>query len=85
MNTDFIIPTVAKSGTSIKLKSKNVRDVRLENIQLEVQNREMEEKLNQLRESMAREKEERERANAYHWKSGQTVRQNQDKENILKV
>ncbi|XP_072264156.1 zinc finger B-box domain-containing protein 1 isoform X2 [Pyxicephalus adspersus] len=59
----------------------------METIQLEMQNQEMEQKLIQLRQSMSREKEERERTHGYHWKSGQTGNQtkNHKKENIGKA
>ncbi|KAM4772417.1 zinc finger B-box domain-containing protein 1 [Rhinophrynus dorsalis] len=58
----------------------------MENIQLEIQNQEMEQKLNQLRHSMSREKEERELSNGYRWKSGQagSLTQNRDIENVEK-
>ncbi|MEE6501203.1 hypothetical protein FKM82_004101 [Ascaphus truei] len=88
MNTDFVTLPAAKSGNSTKLKTKNVRELRMETVQLEVQNQEMEQKLNQLRQSMSREKEERERSNGYHWKSGQLgslSNQNPNQENAGKV
>nr|XP_033814513.1 zinc finger B-box domain-containing protein 1 isoform X4 [Geotrypetes seraphini] len=71
MNTsDFITCPGSKSGYAAKLKAKQLRELRLETVQLELENQEMEEKLLQLRRSMSREKEERERSNVYHWKSG---------------
>ncbi|KAM8953133.1 zinc finger B-box domain-containing protein 1 [Pelodytes ibericus] len=84
MNTDFGIP-LAKGGSSVKLKVKNVRELHVENIQLEMQNQEMEQKLSQLRHNMSKQKEERERSNGYHWKSGQAGNPNQDKENTVKI
>ncbi|OCT80813.1 zinc finger B-box domain-containing protein 1 [Xenopus laevis] len=85
MNTDFIVVTAAKSGTSVRLKAKNTQALRVENMHLEMQNQEMEQKLKQLLSSMSREKEERERSKGYHWKSGQAGNQSQDKENMIKV
>ncbi|CAH2247495.1 Hypothetical predicted protein [Pelobates cultripes] len=85
MNSDFAVHPSTKNGNSVKLKAKNVREIHVENIQLEIQNQEMEQKLNQLRQMMSKEKEERERSNGYHWKSGQVGNQNQDKENVVKV
>lgn len=42
---------------------RNIRELRMETVQLEMQNEEMEQKLIQLRQSMSREKEEREYVN----------------------
>ncbi|XP_063772259.1 zinc finger B-box domain-containing protein 1 isoform X2 [Pseudophryne corroboree] len=87
MSSDFVIFPPGKSGNSVRLKAKNIKELRMETIQLERQNQEMEQRLNQLRQSMSREKEERERSNAYHWKSGQVGNQgqNHDKENAGKI
>ncbi|XP_069829933.1 zinc finger B-box domain-containing protein 1 isoform X2 [Dendropsophus ebraccatus] len=85
MSSDFVVLPPAKSGNSVRLKAKNVRELRMETLQLERHNQEMEQKLNQLRESMSREKEERERSNPYHWISGQSGNPRHDKENIGKV
>ncbi|CAI9598534.1 unnamed protein product, partial [Staurois parvus] len=87
MSSDFVMLPPAKSGNSVRLKTKNVRELRMETIQLEMQNQEMEQKLIQLRQSMSREKEERERSNGYHWQSGQTGNQTQThkKENVVKA
>ncbi|XP_075058181.1 zinc finger B-box domain-containing protein 1 [Mixophyes fleayi] len=87
MSSDFVILPPGKSGNSVRLKTKNIKELRMETVQLERQNQEMEQRLNQLRQSMSREKEERERSNAYHWKSGQGGNQSQshDKENAGKV
>ncbi|KAE8604034.1 hypothetical protein XENTR_v10014544 [Xenopus tropicalis] len=83
MNTDFVVVTAAKSGNSVKLKAKNIQELRVENMQLEMQNQDMEEKLKQLLESMSKEKEERVQSKGYHWKSGQAGNQSQDKENMV--
>ncbi|XP_018413281.1 PREDICTED: zinc finger B-box domain-containing protein 1, partial [Nanorana parkeri] len=87
MSSDFVILPPAKSGNSVRLKTKNIRELRTETIQLEMQNQEMEQKLIQLRQSMSREKEERERSNGYRWKSGQIGNQTQNykKETIDKA
>ncbi|KAG8581139.1 hypothetical protein GDO81_007570 [Engystomops pustulosus] len=85
MSSDFVIVPPAKSGNSVRLKAKNIRELRMESLQLERQNQEMEEKLNQLRQSMSREKEERGRSNPYRWISGQAGNQRHDKENLGKV
>ncbi|XP_035190941.1 zinc finger B-box domain-containing protein 1 isoform X2 [Oxyura jamaicensis] len=72
MNSNgFVILPGSKSGTSVRLKAKTVRELRLEKVQLEMENKEMEKKLRQLQSNMSREKEERKKSSAYHWKSGQ--------------
>ncbi|KAF4798536.1 zinc finger B-box domain containing [Turdus rufiventris] len=48
-----------------------VKELQLEKAQLETENREMEKRLWQLQSNMSREKEERRKLGAYHWKSGQ--------------
>ncbi|XP_064021116.1 zinc finger B-box domain-containing protein 1 isoform X1 [Pogoniulus pusillus] len=68
---DFVILPGSKTGTSVKLKAKTVRELQLEKAQLETENEEMEKRLRQLQSNMSREKEERKASSAYHWKSGQ--------------
>ncbi|KAM6259619.1 zinc finger B-box domain-containing protein 1 isoform 2-T2 [Spheniscus humboldti] len=68
---DFVILPGSKTGTSVRLKAKTVRELQLEKVQLETENKEMEKKLRQLQSNMSREKEERKKSSAYHWKSGQ--------------
>ncbi|NWV20360.1 ZBBX protein, partial [Origma solitaria] len=68
---DFVILPGSKTGTSKKLKTKTVKELQLEKVQLETENREMEKRLRQLQSNMSREKEERKKLGAYHWKSGQ--------------
>ncbi|XP_059802871.1 zinc finger B-box domain-containing protein 1 [Hypanus sabinus] len=67
---DFIVVPANKPLTSVKLKARNLRELRLETAQLELDRDVMEQRLQQLRQAMSKEKEERERAGAYHWKSG---------------
>ncbi|XP_005525173.1 PREDICTED: zinc finger B-box domain-containing protein 1 [Pseudopodoces humilis] len=68
---DFVILPGSKSGTSVRLKTKTVKELQLEKAQLETENKEMEKRLRQLQTNMSREKEERRKLGAYHWKSGQ--------------
>ncbi|NWI69825.1 ZBBX protein, partial [Todus mexicanus] len=68
---DFVILPGSKPGTSVRLKTKTVRELQLEKVQLETENAEMEKKLQQLQLNMRREKEERKKSGPYHWKSGQ--------------
>ncbi|NWW29427.1 ZBBX protein, partial [Panurus biarmicus] len=68
---DFVILPGSKAGTSVRLKTKTVKELQLEKVQLETENKEMEKRLQQLQSNMSREKEERRKLGAYHWKSGQ--------------
>ncbi|NWX58642.1 ZBBX protein, partial [Promerops cafer] len=68
---DFVILPGSKAGTSVRLKTKTVKELQLEKAQLETENKEMEKRLWQLQSNMSREKEERRKLGAYHWKSGQ--------------
>uniref|UniRef100_UPI00398ED49B uncharacterized protein zbbx isoform X2 n=1 Tax=Pristiophorus japonicus TaxID=55135 RepID=UPI00398ED49B len=68
---DFVVIPGNKPGTSAKLKARNLRELRLETVQLELDSDVMEQRLQQLRQAMSKEKEERERSGPYHWKSGQ--------------
>ncbi|NWX16738.1 ZBBX protein, partial [Aegotheles bennettii] len=67
---DFVILPGSKTGTSVRLKAKSVRELQLEKAQLETENKELEKKLQQLQSNMSREKEERKKSSPYHWKSG---------------
>ncbi|XP_051874570.1 zinc finger B-box domain-containing protein 1 [Pristis pectinata] len=69
---NFIVVPANKPVTSVKLKARKLRELRLETAQLELDSDVMEQRLQQLREAMSKEKEERERAGLYHWRSGQT-------------
>ncbi|NXS06966.1 ZBBX protein, partial [Neodrepanis coruscans] len=89
---DFVILPGSKTGTSVRLKTKTIREMQLEKVQLQAENKEMEKKLQQLQSNMSREKEERKKLSAYHWKSGQagptTIQArilSQSKENWKKV
>ncbi|XP_010223156.1 PREDICTED: zinc finger B-box domain-containing protein 1, partial [Tinamus guttatus] len=68
---DFVVLPGSKAGTSVRLKAKNVRELKLEKVQLELENKEMEKKLQQLQSNMNREKEERKKSRAFHWRNGQ--------------
>ncbi|NXP38926.1 ZBBX protein, partial [Leiothrix lutea] len=69
--SDFVILPGSKAGTSVRLKTKTVKELQLEKEQLETENKEMEKRLRELQTNMSREKEERRKLGAYHWKSGQ--------------
>ncbi|NWH72863.1 ZBBX protein, partial [Piaya cayana] len=68
---DFVILPGSNPGNSMRFKAKTVRELQLEKVQLEAENRDMEKKLRQLQSKMSREKEERKNSRAYYWKSGQ--------------
>ncbi|XP_069752956.1 zinc finger B-box domain-containing protein 1 isoform X2 [Narcine bancroftii] len=82
---NFIVVPSNKPVTSVKLKARNLRELRLETTQLELDNDLMEQKLQQLRQVMSKEKEERERAGPYHWKSGQTGNLTNHAQVVLKI
>ncbi|KAM9542728.1 zinc finger B-box domain-containing protein 1 isoform 2-T2 [Guaruba guarouba] len=67
---DFVVLPDSKPGTSVRLRAKTVRELQLEKAHLEMENEELEKKLQQLQSNMNREKRERKRSSAYHWKSG---------------
>ncbi|GCB62671.1 hypothetical protein scyTo_0000061 [Scyliorhinus torazame] len=68
---DFVVIPGNKPATSVKLKARNLRELRLETVQLELDSDVMEQRLQQLRQAMSKEKEERVRSGPSHWKSGQ--------------
>ncbi|XP_004383490.1 zinc finger B-box domain-containing protein 1 isoform X1 [Trichechus manatus latirostris] len=92
MNTkDFVVLPWGKAGNSIKLKYKNVRELRLEKEQLELENQEMEKKLQELDSTVNKEMDKRESSRC-HWKSGQAGKlgnrshmMSQNKGNVIKL
>ncbi|XP_025769153.1 zinc finger B-box domain-containing protein 1 isoform X2 [Puma concolor] len=92
MNTkDFVVLPWGRPGNSVKLKYKNAQELRMEKIQLELENQQMEKKLQEFQSIWSREKEER-GSSGYHWKSGQVGKlsnqshiMSQSKGNIIKL
>ncbi|XP_028360718.2 LOW QUALITY PROTEIN: zinc finger B-box domain-containing protein 1 [Phyllostomus discolor] len=92
MNTkDFVVLPWGKPGHSVKLKYKNARELRMEKVQLELQNQEMEKKLQEFQSTKRKDKEERE-SSGYYWKSGkvgklntQSHKMSQNKGNVIKA
>ncbi|KAF6122705.1 zinc finger B-box domain containing [Phyllostomus discolor] len=92
MNTkDFVVLPWGKPGHSVKLKYKNARELRMEKVQLELQNQEMEKKLQEFQSTKRKDKEERE-SSGYYWKSGkvgklntQSHKMSQNKGNVIKI
>uniref|UniRef100_A0A8K9Y428 B box-type domain-containing protein n=1 Tax=Oncorhynchus mykiss TaxID=8022 RepID=A0A8K9Y428_ONCMY len=66
---DFVV--ISNKPKSVKLNARNLRELRMETVTLAQESKDMEDRLQQLRESMSREKEERERLGGFRWKSGQ--------------
>ncbi|XP_070322575.1 zinc finger B-box domain-containing protein 1 isoform X5 [Odocoileus virginianus] len=92
MNTkDFMVLPWGKPGNSVKLKYKNAQELRMEKVQLELENQEMEKKLQEFQSTRNKEKEKR-GSSGYHWKSGQVGKlgnqsymMSQNKGNVIKV
>ncbi|XP_007970382.3 zinc finger B-box domain-containing protein 1 isoform X1 [Chlorocebus sabaeus] len=91
MNTkDFVVLPWGKPGNSVKLKYRNAQELRMEKVQLEFENQEMEKKLQEFRSTRSKEKEERE-SSKYYWKSGkvgklgnQSYMMSKNKGNVIK-
>ncbi|XP_011915975.1 PREDICTED: zinc finger B-box domain-containing protein 1 [Cercocebus atys] len=91
MNTkDFVVLPWGKRGNSVKLKYRNAQELRMEKVQLEFENQEMEKKLQEFRSARSKEKEERE-SSEYYWKSGkvgklgnQSYMMSKNKGNVIK-
>uniref|UniRef100_A0A287D5M6 Zinc finger B-box domain containing n=3 Tax=Ictidomys tridecemlineatus TaxID=43179 RepID=A0A287D5M6_ICTTR len=92
MNTkDFVVIPWGKPGNSVKLKYKNVQELRMEKVQLELENQEMEKKLQEFQSTRKKEKEET-KSSGYHWKSGKVSKlgyqspvMSQNKGNAIKL
>ncbi|XP_039987174.1 zinc finger B-box domain-containing protein 1 [Xiphias gladius] len=69
--TDFVVLANDKAK-SVKLNARNLQELQMETVTLAQESKEMEEKLQQLRESMSKEKEERGHSGGFRWKSGQS-------------
>uniref|UniRef100_A0A8C0NF25 B box-type domain-containing protein n=1 Tax=Canis lupus familiaris TaxID=9615 RepID=A0A8C0NF25_CANLF len=88
---DFIVLPWGKPGNSVKLRYRNARELRLEKVQLELENQQMEKKLQEFQSAWSKEKEER-KSSGYHWKSGQLGKlgnqshmMSQNKGNVIKL
>ncbi|XP_026968290.1 zinc finger B-box domain-containing protein 1 [Sagmatias obliquidens] len=92
MNTkDFVVLPWGKAGNSVKLKYKNAQELRMEKVQLELENQEMEKKLQEFQATRSKEKEER-GSSGCHWKSAQVGRlgnqscmMSRNKGNVIKL
>ncbi|XP_005886600.1 PREDICTED: zinc finger B-box domain-containing protein 1 [Myotis brandtii] len=88
---DFVVLPWGKPGHSVKLKYKNFRELKMEKVQLELENHEMEKKLQEFQSTRSKDREERESSD-YHWKSGKVGKLgnqshilSQNKRNVIKL
>ncbi|XP_051725791.1 uncharacterized protein zbbx isoform X1 [Ctenopharyngodon idella] len=70
LNNFVVLPSKPKS---MKLNVRNLRELRMETVQLDQRAKEMESRLEELRQRMNQEKEEREKMGASHWRSAQAL------------
>ncbi|KAL6478595.1 hypothetical protein MHYP_G00120280 [Metynnis hypsauchen] len=80
---DFVV--VPNKPKSVKLNVRNLRELRMETVQLDQENKHMENRLKELREIMSHEKEEREKSGAFRWKSAQANSGTRSKEKGVKL
>ncbi|KAL7878322.1 hypothetical protein AOLI_G00092960 [Acnodon oligacanthus] len=80
---DFVV--VPSKPKSVKLNVRNLRELRMETVQLDQENKDMENRLKELREIMSHEKEEREKSGALRWKSAQANSGTRSKEKGVKL
>ncbi|XP_032365349.1 mucin-12 isoform X2 [Etheostoma spectabile] len=71
MNLNDFVVLPNNKAKSIKLNARNLQELHLETVTLAQESKEMEDKLQQLKESMSKEKEERGHCGGFRWKSGQ--------------
>nr|XP_046244595.1 zinc finger B-box domain-containing protein 1 isoform X2 [Scatophagus argus] len=67
---DFVVLSNNKAK-SVKLNVRNLQELQMETVTLAQESNEMEDKLQQLKESMSKEKQERGHFGGFRWKSGQ--------------
>ncbi|XDV29202.1 hypothetical protein PO909_032348 [Leuciscus waleckii] len=70
LNNFVVLPSKPKS---MKLNVRNLRELRMETVQLDQHAKEMESRLEELKQRMNQEKEEREKMGASHWHSAQAL------------
>ncbi|CAK6965208.1 uncharacterized protein zbbx isoform X1 [Scomber scombrus] len=71
MNLNDFVVLPNNKAKSVKLNARNLQELHMKTVTLDQESKEMEEKLQQLKESMSKEKEERGHSGAFRWKSGQ--------------
>ncbi|XP_036393499.1 zinc finger B-box domain-containing protein 1 [Megalops cyprinoides] len=68
MNLNYFV-VIPNKSTSVKLKARNLPELHLDAVKLDQESKIIENRLQQLRENMSREKEEREKSGGFRWKS----------------
>ncbi|XP_078102602.1 uncharacterized protein zbbx isoform X1 [Sander vitreus] len=71
MNLNDFVVLPNNKAKSVKLNARNLQELHMETVTLAQESKEMEDKLQQLKESMSKEKEERGHSGGFRWKSGQ--------------
>ncbi|XP_051252805.1 uncharacterized protein zbbx isoform X3 [Dicentrarchus labrax] len=71
MNLNDFVVLPHNKAKSVKLNARNLQELQMETVTLGQESKDMEEKLQQLKESMSKEKEERGHSGRFRWKSGQ--------------
>ncbi|XP_042270386.1 uncharacterized protein zbbx isoform X2 [Thunnus maccoyii] len=71
MNLNDFVVLPNNKAKSVKLNARNLQELQMKTVTLAQESKEMEEKLQQLKESMSKEKEERGHSGGFRWKSGQ--------------
>ncbi|TNN82803.1 Zinc finger B-box domain-containing protein 1 [Liparis tanakae] len=71
MNLNDFVVLPNNKAKSVKLNARNLQELQMETVTLAQESNEIEEKLQQLKESMSKEKEERGHSGGFRWKSGQ--------------
>ncbi|XP_060234425.1 zinc finger B-box domain-containing protein 1 [Meriones unguiculatus] len=88
---DFVVIPWGKPGHSVKLKYKHAQELKMEKIQLELENQKMEKKIQEFQATWNKGREDI-KENGYHWKSGklsklsnQSYMMSQSKTNATKL
>ncbi|XP_069543862.1 mucin-17 [Brachyistius frenatus] len=71
MNLNDFVVLPNNKARSVKLNARNLQELKMETVTLTNESKEMEEKLQQLKYSMSKEKEERGHSGRFRWTSGQ--------------
>ncbi|XP_037334101.2 uncharacterized protein zbbx isoform X2 [Pungitius pungitius] len=71
MNLNDFVVLPNNKAKSVKLNARNLQELQMETVTLAQESKEIEEQLQQLKESMSKEKEERGLPGGFKWKSGQ--------------
>ncbi|XP_030007103.1 zinc finger B-box domain-containing protein 1 [Sphaeramia orbicularis] len=72
MNLNDFVVVPNNTAKSVKLNARNLQELKMETVVLAQESTEMEDKLQQLKERMSKEKKERVHSGGFRWKSGQS-------------